>query len=322
MLKVNPSTLIAIIGPTASGKTALAVKLARSLGGVVISADSRQLYRHARVGTNQPAGRWLKPASKWRRIFGPQKLFIVAGVPHFFIDELSPAKTFSAAEFQRRAYRIISACQRHHIQPIMVGGTGLYVSSIVEGYQFPSSQPNHKLRKKLESQSLAQLLRQLKRLDLVTYQQIDRANKRRVIRALEHTLTNRDSFIISQQKSPCFTSLTIGLNPDQAKLRRNIGERTRQMLNTDLINETKYLLRYYPNSTLLRTIGYQELIPHLRGAYPLGEAIRLINTHTWQYTRRQRTWFRRLPNVNWITNATEAQRLVRIFGAAEQNEKP
>lgn len=291
----------AVVGPTASGKTDYAIKLAKKMHGFVISADSRQIYKHAQIGTSQPIGKWQSPSRQWRTVFKRKKLFLVNGVPHFFVDELSPNQKFSAAKFQGKVYRLLRQAANAKNPPtaIIVGGTGLYLSAVIKGYQFPASKPNLKLRNDLDKQDTLKLLALLKRHDLETYKAIDKNNRRRLIRALEHVISTGGSFLATQAHKPQFDIRVIGINPGKQQLNKRITQRSKNMIQCGLVKETARLLKHYPTSILLSTIGYKELVPYLKGEYGLGQAIELINLHTRQYAKRQLTWFKRLPGVVW-----------------------
>ncbi|MBI5733734.1 MAG: tRNA (adenosine(37)-N6)-dimethylallyltransferase MiaA [Candidatus Kerfeldbacteria bacterium] len=311
--KVNHQPLVAIVGPTASGKTTLAIKLAKRFKGAAISADSRQLYQHAQVGTSQPVGRWRKANGQWQRTTGQKKIFKVNGVPHFFINELSPNNTYSAAKFQKRTNELIPKLFAIGYLPILVGGTGLYVSAIVQNYNFPSSTTNLKLRAKLEKMTLSELTKKLAKLDRLTYSKIDKSNRRRLVRALEHVLTSGQSFYAAQTRTPRPQTLIIGIKTSPTKLKQAIDRRTRQMIKNGLRRETKYLQRHYPESILFKTIGYQEMAGYLNKNYNLQTTIDLINTHTWQYARRQMTWFKKMPRIVWVKNEQLAIKRVNNF---------
>jgi tRNA dimethylallyltransferase len=305
--------LLTIIGPTASGKTDLAIKLAKKFNGVIISADSRQIYQRAQLGTNQPVGKWRVANGEWQKVFNHQKLYFVKNVPHFFIDFLAPNKTYSAAQYQKEVNKLFHKLFAINSLPILVGGTGLYVSAIIENYQFPGSKPNYKLRKKLETVDTKILLAKLKKIDNKTYHAIDKHNRRRIIRALEHIITTGTAFYTEQKRTLRPNTLILGLNPSKNALCKNIKKRTTQMLKLGLIKETKYLKKYFPASTLLRTIGYKELLPALNDKKLIKSARQQISTHTWQYARRQMTWFKRMPNVLWVKNYPQAQVKIQRF---------
>ncbi len=298
--------IIAIIGPTASGKSAIGLRLAKKFKGAVISADSQQLYRQASIGTNQPAGQWQK-------IGTGKKLYIVDGIPHFFINILSPNKQFSAAQFQAQTNQLCQNLSTDRILPIMVGGTGLYVSAIVQDYKFPNSKPNLVLRAKLNKLSTAALQQKLKKLDKATWLVIDKTNRRRLVRALEFVLTTRQSFSASQQKNTRSNTLLIGINVNKKNLRQTIVKRTNKMFRLGLIKEVEYLRKKYPHSPLLQSIGYREVVNYLTGKINLAETKEQIINHTWQYARRQTTWFKKIPNINWVNKPAQAEKLVRKF---------
>ncbi|MDP3986072.1 MAG: tRNA (adenosine(37)-N6)-dimethylallyltransferase MiaA [Candidatus Veblenbacteria bacterium] len=309
---VNPP-LIAIIGPTTSGKSALALKLAKKLDGAVISADSQQMYRHAKIGTNQPNGHWHIATGKRKEVLRVKKLYVVQGVPHFFINTLSPNKQYSAVRFQAEVNKLCSKLFAIGQLPILVGGTMLYVSAVVEGYRFPPGKPNLKLRASLDRLSTAALQKKLKQADPATWRVIDRANRRRLIRALEHVMSTGSSFTQAQQHQPRPNTLILGLAPSKATLRRNITRRTKKMFNQGLAQEVRYLKKKFPHSPLLQSIGYREVSAFLSGSISRIEAEQQIISHTWQYAKRQVTWFKRLPSVHWINSSPPAIALTRTW---------
>jgi len=309
---VNPP-LLAILGPTASGKSALALRLAKKFQGAVISADSQQIYRHAKIGTNQPAGRWRIANGKWQIVTGKKGLYWVENIPHFFIDILPPTKQFSAAQFQTQTNALCQKLSTVGILPIMTGGTGLYISAIVEGYNFPRGKPNLGLRQRLGKLSTGTLQHRLKSLDWATYKVIDRHNRRRLIRALEHVIATETSLSQNQLRQRRPNTLTIGLKIDKSKLRKIITARTKKMLRTGLIKETRHLRKKYPHSPLLESIGYREVADFLNGKINQTQTEQQIINHTWQYARRQMTWFKKMPGVHWIKSFTQAERLAKNF---------
>lgn len=309
---VNPSPLIAIIGPTASGKSKLALKLAKKYHGAIISADSQQLYQSARVGTNQPDGKWQAAPTDWQRQ-NIKKFYSVQGVPHFFVDILPPNRPYSAAGFQTEATRLCVKLRALGYLPILTGGTGLYISSIVEGYHFPKGKPNHALRQHLERLSYEQLKQKLKAADNHSYKTIDLKNRRRIIRALEHVLTTGTSFARSQTKTLRPNTLILNLAQSKPRLKQAIAKRTQSMLRQGLIQEAQALLHHYPTSPLLASIGYREAVRYLHGGLTTTELAKLINTHTWHYARRQLAWFRRLKQAHLVTETSGAMQLVKRF---------
>jgi len=289
--------LIVILGPTASGKTSLAIKLAQSFNGEIISADSRQIYKNMTIGTAKPSKDEL------------------GAIKHHLIDCVRPDHNFTLAEFIQKANKHILAIQKKGKLPFLVGGTGLYISAIVDNYDLPKGKIDLRLRQRLESKSKDELLEYLQELDPETAQTIDNDNSRRLIRALEYVIINNKSFSKNQsiQKSP-YDILQIGINIQQPELNKRIEQRTNQMIEEGLVNETNKLLNKYDNTLpSINTIGYQEIISYLIKEIDLNQAIDLIKTHTRQYAKRQMTWFKRDKRINWIEFNWEAESILRKF---------
>lgn len=305
--------LVAIIGPTASGKTDLAFKLAKTFNGAVISADSQQLYKHATIGTNQPKGIWRQANKKQQKVMKVKKIYYANGIPNFFIDFLSPNQLYSAAKFQADTQKLCSQLTKLGYLPILTGGTMLYISAVVEGYIFPPGLPNTKLRKSLEKLNNQQLSTKLKKLDIASWQSIDILNRRRLIRAIEYVMLSGKSFVLQKQQVERPNTLIIGLKTNKNKLRAVIAKRTKQMLKRGLINEVKYLLKYYPKSPLLTSIGYRSTVLYLKKQISLPELEQQINNQTWQYTKRQMSWFKKIPNVFWLNSPAHALKIVKEF---------
>ncbi len=296
--------LIVILGPTASGKTELALRLAKKFSGFIISADSRQIYQGMDIGTSKPEG-------KLKKIKG-EKIFFVQDIPHFMIDIIPPDQEFTLADYQKQVYKILATSQK---LPFLVGGTGLYISAIVDNYQLPRGKIDKKLREKLNKQTNKELLEKLKQLDPSTYMVIDKNNKRRLVRALEYVITNKQSFARAQKKgSPLFNTLQLGIKIDREKLYQRIDRRVHQMIKAGLIDEVKKLLKKYPpNLPAFDSIGYREIIDYLEGKINLEQAIKLIQQNTRRYAKRQLTWFKRDSRIHWIENTRQAEKLIKEF---------
>ncbi len=314
---VNPTAkntlppLIVILGPTASGKTELALHLAKKFSGFVISADSRQIYQGMDIGTSKPEG-------KLKKIKG-EKVFFVQDIPHFMIDIIPPDREFTLADYQKQVYKILATNYQlpatSQKLPFLVGGTGLYISAIVDNYQLPQGKIDKKLRDKLNNKTNKELLQKLKQLDPATYIVIDKNNKRRLVRALEYVITNKQSFVRAQKKdSPLFNTLQIGIKIDREKLYQRIDRRVHQMIKTGLIDEVKKLLKKYPaDLPAFDSIGYREIIDYLQGKIDLDRAIELIKQNTRHYAKRQLTWFKRDKRIHWIENYRQAEKLIKKF---------
>lgn len=297
-IKTYPhNKLIVILGPTASGKSELSVKLAKKINGEIISADSRQIYQEMTIGTAKVTQEEMN------------------NIPHYLIDIIKPNQEFTLAQFKQKAIGIIKDVQKRGKIPFLVGGTGLYIQSIVDNLDIPDVKPDKKLRNKLEKLSNQELLSQLKKLDPITANSIDFHNKRRLIRALEVCVITKKPF--SQQKKKgkkLFNALQIGINPDKKTLEQRISQRADKMIKKGLIKEVENLLaRYKTSLPSLNSIGYTEIIQYLEKKISLDQAKDLINRHSLQYVKRQITWFKRDKRIHWIKNESQAEKLIKNF---------
>lgn len=293
--------ILVIVGPTASGKTDLAIKIAQKYKGEIVSADSRQIYRDLNIGTAKPTMAEMKK------------------VKHYLIDIKNPDEEYTVAQYKKDAIAAIKKILRKGKMPILIGGTGLYIKAVVDNLEIPEVKPNPRLRRKLEKElktkGLPHLYEKLIKLDPEAAYIIDRNNPRRVIRALEITLATSKPFS-SQRKSgkKLFDALKIGVDSPREKLKARIYKRVDKMIELGLINETKQLLKKYPaDLPAFDAIGYRELINYLQGKISLPEAIDLINKNTWHYAKRQMTWFKKDKETIWIKNKGEAEGLLRDF---------
>lgn len=273
--------LVAIVGPTAIGKSRLAIRLAQTFGGEIVNADSRQVYRHMDIGTAKPT---------------PGELALV---PHHLINSANPDESFSLAQYQELAYRAIDDIHQRGKLPLLVGGSGLYVRAVVEGWQIPQAPPNPELRKKLEEKAAAigveKLYQELVAIDPAAAQKIDPRNVRRVIRALEvYEQTGTPFSRLQKKQAPPFTSLIIGLTCDRAELYRRIDERVDRMMAQGLVREVEKLVQMGYDFTLsaMSTIGYKQIGLYLRGEVSLEEAVQQVKYETHRFVRHQYAWFR------------------------------
>lgn len=287
--------LIIILGPTATGKTQLAVNLAGHFNGEIISADSRQIYKGMDIGT-------AKDLKEYKKI------------PYHLIDIKQPNQQFTLAQFQKMAFKKIKEIQKKDKLPLLVGGSGLYISSIVDNYRIPSIKPNQALRKKLDSLSQSEKIKMLIRLDPDSLAVVDIKNSRRLNRALEICLSGHQfSRSRTKNKSP-FAILQLGLTLPKQTLDKKINQRVDQMIQAGLIPETEKLIKKYgASSAPLQTIGYAEIIDYLNKKTTLEEAVQLIKTHTRQFAKRQTTWFKRDKNIHWLANSSPAHKLIKDF---------
>ena len=273
--------MIAIVGPTAVGKSELALHLAQYFAIEIISADSRQVYRYMDIGTNKPS-----PTER-------------ASAPHHVIDVIEPDEDFSLAMYHQLAIEALKAIQQKGKLPLLVGGSGLYVWSLVEGWKIPQVPPDPKLRRQLEdraeqedSQSLYQ---ELQDIDPVAAAKINPSNIRRIIRALEiyHT-TGQPPSQLQRKEAPGFPIMVIGLTRKRSELYRKIDWRADKMIQTGLVEEAEQLLKkgYSPALPSMSGIGYKQIGQFLRGEMTLPQAIDKIKYETHRLARHQYAWFR------------------------------
>lgn len=299
-MSTNPK-IVAVIGPTASGKTALGVALAERFGGEIVSADSRQIYRGMDIGT-------AKPTVAERR-----------GIPHHLIDIKDPDEDYTVADFKTDAIAAINGITRRGKLPIVVGGTGLYVRAVVENLDIPNIVAQPGLRAKLESEivreGLAAVFKKLVALDPEAEYIVDPRNPRRVVRALEVALTTGAPFTAQRTKrDPLFATLMIGLNPPPEVLRDRIDRRIDVMMADGLVKEVAGLTKKYGAALpAFDAIGYREIVAYLQGTATLDEAVSTMKMNTWHYAKRQMTWFKKERAVRWINDANEAFALVDEF---------
>lgn len=287
--------LLLLAGPTAVGKSAVALCLAEKLGGEIVSVDSMQVYRGLDIGTAKP------------------DLADRARVPHHLIDVVEVTEPFDAAQFARLAQEAVAAIIGRGRLPILCGGTGLYFQAFLEGVgQGPP--PDPALRAELEQMPLPQLWEELARHDPNTWRQIDRHNRRRLVRALEVIRLTGKPF--SALRTPWSGSLAggpapayvfVGLRRPPADLRARIAERVEAMFRRGLVQETAGLLDrgLAQNRTAMQALGYRQVVEYLRGVRSLPETLELVKVRTWQLARRQMTWFRKYGVTTWIEAAAQ-----------------
>ncbi|MDP2820781.1 MAG: tRNA (adenosine(37)-N6)-dimethylallyltransferase MiaA, partial [bacterium] len=296
--------LVVILGTTAAGKTDLAIKLAKDFNGEIVSADSRQIYKELDIGTAKP---------KYRK--NKKQEILIGNIVHHFIDFIDLKKDFNVALYKKLAIEKIKEIQEKGKIPFLVGGTGLYISAIVDNLEFPKIIPDKKLRKKLEKKSVKELFKMYKKLDPQGAKTIEKGNKRRLVRAIEVSMLSDSVFSqIKSKGTPIFDILEIGIDIDKYKLRKAIYKRVVQMFESGLEKEVRKLAKKYGwENVNLQTIGYQEWKDYFDGKISKEELQQIIKNHTWQYARRQITWFKRDERINWIKNYSEAQKLFKNF---------
>lgn len=285
-----PPKILVVVGPTASGKTALALELARRLDGEIVSADSRQIYRYLDIGTAKPT---------------PEER---AAIPHHFVDLLSPDQEYNAGRFGEEGRRVIDEILGRTRTPIVSGGSGLYVHSLIDGFfEGPGADPEYRenLDDRLRKNGLAALLEELRRVDPLSASRIDPTKPRRIIRALEvYHATGRPLSEHHAAPPPeiSFTPVLLGLHWERGELYERIDRRCGEMIDAGLLREADEIERRGYPSTLnaLNSVGYREAYAFLRGAIGREEMLRLFRRNTRRYAKRQLTWFRRDARIRWI----------------------
>lgn len=301
--------LLVIVGPTAVGKTAIAVETARHLGAEIISGDSMQVYRGMDIGTAKIRSDEMQ------------------GVPHHLIDIREPDEPISVAEFQARADGLIAEIAGRGRLPMLVGGTGLYVRAVLEEYTFTEMEADPALRIQLAGEEKrfgpGHLHRRLAEVDPESAARLHPHDLRRVVRALEVFLQMGSPISAMQTaagSAPRYDDLLIGLTMDRAELGRRIEARVDAMMEQGLEAEVRSLLdRYGPSIQALEAIGYKEMLQYRRGLITYTEAVGLIKRHTRQFAKRQFTWFRRERRLNWfdVTEASQKQVVEEIARLVE-----
>jgi tRNA-2-methylthio-N6-dimethylallyladenosine synthase len=269
--------LVVVLGPTASGKTDLAVSLAKQFNGELISADSRMIYKGMDIGTNKPKE------------------------PHQMIDIVSPDEDFNVALYKKMAVEKIKEIQEKGKLPILVGGTGLYIKSIVENLDFPAIKADKKLRKELEKKTAEELFKMYQKIDKKGAEIIDRNNKRRLIRAIEVCLSTNESFFKERKGEQLFNVLQIGIKVDKEELEKRISKRVDLMFKQGLEKEVKKLYKKYGFKIYpMQTIGYQEWQDYFKGLISKEEVKERIKINTFNFAKRQMTWFKKDKTIKWI----------------------
>ena len=303
--------LYIIVGPTATGKTAASIKLARQLNGEIISADSMQIYRRMDIGT-------AKTSLKERQ-----------GIPHHMIDIIDPDEQYSVALFREKAEKhILDIVSRGKI-PVMVGGTGLYVRAVIDQYSFTQTGIDTGLRTRLnkmaESEGSPAVHSLLEKVDPHTAARLHPNNLKRVIRAIEVYYKTGKPFSILQAedslKAEKYNLFMFGLKMNREDLYFRIGKRVDKMIADGLVEEVNKLLKdgCSPELTSMQGLGYKEIVPYLKGLTSLEEAISTLKRNTRRYAKRQITWFGHDPRVNWLDTATISDPAKEIINARRRS---
>lgn len=325
-------SIIAIVGPTASGKSELAVRLAKKYNGEIISADSRQVYKGLDIGSGKVKGKWgkerkkrkgrhssfqlsLKTAMPALQPFTYKKPFTYKTIPHYCIDYVSPRKRYTAVDFQACARRAIEDIHTRGKTPFLVGGAGFYIDAVLGDTSFPSVPPNPLLREKLERLSAEKLFAMLKKKDSRRAATIDPHNKRRLIRALEIIKKTRKIIPslnlsgVNTKRTLSNDALLIGIKKSKKILRAAIAKRVHTMLKRGLVAETKKLRSQGLSWKRITEFGFEYRLPalFLQKKISREELEKQLIKENWRYAKRQTTWWRRNKNIRWISSLSKAR---------------
>ena len=275
--------VIAIVGPTASGKTDYSIELAKSIGGEIISADSRLVYKGFDIAAAKPTKEEMQ------------------GIPHYMTDIVEPTFDYSAGLYKKQASKIIYEINSRGKIPVIVGGTGLYIDILLKGFDLPDTEPNKDLRNKLSEMTSDELYHELQKKDIYGAKTIDKNDKKKLIRALEIIILTGKPLNNARGQTQCnFQVEWIGKNFERDALYKRINNRVDLMLEKGLIDETKVLLDKYGRAyNIINTIGYREITQYLDGILSLDESIELLKKNTRNYAKRQLTWFRKNQDIKW-----------------------
>ncbi len=281
--------LISVLGPTAVGKTNISVQLATIFSSEIISADSRQFYRELNIGTAKPSSKEL------------------CQVKHYFINNLSISDRYSVGDFERESLELLNEYFQTNNIAFLVGGSGLYIKAVTNGFDIlpdVDEDIRHELNEEYKNLGIGYLQEELNKCDPTYLEKIDKLNPQRLIRAIEvfrSTGIPFSSFRIMGPKLRSFETIKVGINIERLELYTRINNRVDAMISEGLLEEVKSLVPFKTNNAL-QTVGYKELFEYLDDKYSFEEAVELIKRNTRRYAKRQLTWFRKDPEIQWFKN--------------------
>ena len=287
-LKSAKKPLVVLLGPTASGKTSLSFKIAHHIDGEIVSTDSRQLYKGLEIGSD---------------IIAPEDQ---EGVPHHMLAIAEPEEIITLSDYRELALKKIKEIYERKKVPMLVGGTGLYISSIIENYELQGCPPDENLRKQLykevEEHGAEYIYKKLEKLDPEAAKSIHPNNIRYVVRAIEINLGTGENKH-STKKDSEFDLFLIGINWPREELYKRVGQRVEIQVKRGLVDEVKALVEkgYDENLPAMSSLGAKEIIPYIKGEMELEECLEVLRQNTRRYAKRQMTWFRRYDSVRWLS---------------------
>ena len=297
--------VIVIVGPTASGKTSLSIELAKKINGEIVSCDSMQIYKDMDIGSAKPSKEEMQ------------------GIKHYMIDEVIPTQRFSVAEYKKKAELAIEEILKNGKVPIVVGGTGLYVNSLIYGIEYSNMEFDEKYREKLmkiaqSEEGLKSLYEEAKRIDEKAMEKISPNDQKRILRILEiynatgKTKTEQEE--ISRKNEVKYDYNVFAINIERPILYERINKRVDMMIEQGLIEEVRKLIEKYPEfPTAMQAIGYKEIVQYFDGKITKEEAIEKIKQETRRYAKRQITWFKRIEKIKWLNGLEKTQNNIDII---------
>ena len=301
---MNKPKVIVICGPTASGKTTLSIQLAQKINGEIISSDSMQIYKDMNIGTAKPDQQEMQ------------------GIKHYLLDFVEPNQRYSVADYKKDAENAIEDILQKGKVPIIVGGTGLYVDSLIYGIEYPNIEFDENYRKELErrveKEGLEKLYEKAKKIDPQAMKKISRNDQKRILRVLEiynatgKTKTEQEE--ISRKNEVKYDYNVFAINIERTILYERINKRVDMMIEQGLIEEVRKLIEKYPEfPTAMQAIGYKEIVQYFDGKITKEEAIEKIKQETRRYAKRQITWFKRIENIKWLNGLEKTQNNIDII---------
>jgi tRNA dimethylallyltransferase len=300
--------VICVVGPTASGKTSLGIRLAKEFEGEVINADSRQVYKDFAIGTGIPPGK--------SGFFQKHRAYLSEGVPHYLMDFLDPLESYSVVEWKDKALQALEGIVKRKHLPVIVGGTGLYLRALIDNLSIPKVEPNPTMRKALEEKPLSELVAVLLKIDPFARHAVDLKNPRRVIRAIEVATFTGKPFTAQQEKGkPLVEALQIGRRWTREQLNTRIDAAVEDMVKRGWIDEIRAALKkgIPEDAPAMTSIGYREMSRAMRKEISLEDAVRFTKDAVHQYAKRQMTWFNRDKRICWVDSEEEAIKLAKEF---------
>lgn len=300
--------LVVLLGPTAAGKSEWGLRLAKKFNGEIVSADSRQIYQKMDIGTAKKLGTWHGESEN--------RVYYIDEVPHHLVDFLDPGRRFTVAQFRDQAIKHIKLIHKRKHAPLLVGGTGLYISVVVDNLYIPRIPPNKHLRQSLEGKDNQQLLALLQSLDPTAAKTIDANNKRRLIRALEVCILSGEPFSAQQLRGDTlFDILQIGVEVPRDELYARIDARIDAMIERGLVAEVAKLVsqKYSWELPSMSGIGYRQFQGYIEGWLQLDQVVQLLKRDTRHFAKRQMSWFRRDSRIQWCRTYDEAEKTITTF---------